>query len=69
MENIKYLNEVQVSEITGRALQTLRNDRHKGVGFPYVKIGRSVRYSLSDVVSFMDAHKIETADSRALISN
>jgi len=66
MENIKYLNEVQVSEITGRALQSLRNDRHKGRGFPYVKIGRSVRYSLSDVVAFMDAHRIETEDSKTL---
>lgn len=54
----KYLGESQVSEITGRALQTLRNDRFNGMGIPYVKFGRSVRYSLADVVQFMESRKI-----------
>jgi hypothetical protein len=54
----KYLGENQVSEITGRALQTLRNDRFSGKGLPYVKFGRSVRYSLDDVVQFMEARKV-----------
>lgn len=54
----KYLNENKVSEITGRALQTLRNDRFNGMGIPYVKFGRSVRYSLADVVQFMESRKI-----------
>ena len=56
----KYLNEVQVAEITGRALSTLRNERFCRRGIPYVKIGRSVRYSLEDVIRYMDSHKIET---------
>lgn len=56
----RYIDEVAVSEITGRALSTLRNERSKGCGIPYVKIGRSVRYELADVISFMEAHKITT---------
>lgn len=56
----KYLNEVQVAEMTGRALSTLRNERARNVGIPYIKIGRSVRYSLQDVIQFMEARKIET---------
>jgi hypothetical protein len=52
-----------VSEITGRALQTLRNERHLGRGMPYVKVGRSIRYSLEDVVGFMESRKIRTQDS------
>ena len=60
----QYLNERQVSEITGRALQTLRNDRHRGRGFAYVKLGRSVRYSIQDVVGYMESHTIQTADTR-----
>lgn len=55
-----YLNETQVSEITGRAVQTLRNDRHNGRGFPYIKCGNQVKYSLSDIVSFMESRKIMT---------
>jgi len=49
----QYLTEKQVSEITGRAVQTLRNERFLGRGIPYVKVGRSIRYSLEDVVWFM----------------
>ena len=60
----KFLTEKQVSEITGQAVQTLRNNRHQGRGFPYVKLSRSVRYSLSDVLGFMENRKIQTADSR-----
>jgi hypothetical protein len=60
MKDILYIDERKVSRITGRALPTLRNDRHKGRGLPYVKMGRSVRYKLDDVIAFMEARKIET---------
>ena len=59
MEQI-YLNEKQVEKMTARPLSTLRNDRHLGRGIPYIKIGRSVRYSKADVVAFMEAHKVHT---------
>jgi hypothetical protein len=58
-----YLNEKEVAKITGRAKQTLRNDRFLGKGIPYCKVGRSVRYSLEDVIAFMENRKIETEDS------
>jgi hypothetical protein len=60
----RYLKEVQVAEITGRALSTLRNERARGIGIPYIKIGRSVRYDLTDVIHFMDAHKIISQSTR-----
>ena len=55
-----YINENQVAQITGRALSTLRNERSKGQGIPYIKLGRSVCYDLQDVIEFMEAHKIQT---------
>ncbi len=60
MNTPKYINEKQVSEITGRALPTLRNDRHNGRGIPYAKIGKSVRYCIADVIEFMEVRKIHT---------
>jgi len=54
----KYVDEKVVSEITGRALPTLRNDRFSRKGIPYVKNGRSVRYLLGDVFSYMEARKV-----------
>ena len=57
---VKYITEKEVSEITGRALSTLRNERFLGKGIPYIKIGKSVRYRLDDVIEFMESRRIET---------
>ncbi len=59
-EDLKYVGEKEVSKITGRALPTLRNDRHNRRGIPYIKMGRSVRYSVQDVIAFMEGNKIDT---------
>lgn len=56
----QYVDEKTVSRITGLALPTLRNYRHKRKGPPYVKLGRAVRYSLDDVREFMESRKIQT---------
>jgi hypothetical protein len=54
----KYLTEHEVSEITRRAVSSLRNDRVRCRGFPYIKNGRSVLYSLKDVLEYMEDRKI-----------
>ncbi len=54
----KYINEKQVAAITGFSCSKLRNDRFKGVGIPYCKAGKAVRYDVDDVIRFMDRHKI-----------
>ena len=60
MCQVKYISEVEVSKITGRALSTLRNERSRGKGIPYIKVGRSVRYNFNDVIDFMESCKIRT---------
>lgn len=60
MSGKKYIDEKKVSEITGIALPTLRNDRATKRRIPYLKIGRSVRYDLEEVIQFMESHKIAT---------
>ncbi|MFH1077469.1 MAG: hypothetical protein V1753_11685, partial [Pseudomonadota bacterium] len=50
-----YLNEIEVAAITGRAVSTLRNERHLRRGLPYLKIGkRSIRYLTADIVADME---------------
>jgi len=61
-EHPQYLTETQVAEITGIAIPTLRNHRFERRGIPYCKIGRSVRYRLSDVIEYMDSHLIDTGE-------
>lgn len=54
----EWVNENEAARIAGRAVQTLRNDRHKRKGIPYSKVGASVRYKRGDVIQFMHAHRI-----------
>jgi len=61
LKSQRYITEQEVSALTGRAVQTLRNDRHKGCGFPYRKIGKSVRYYLPEILAIMESHRIEPA--------
>ncbi len=56
----RYISEKEVSHFTGRALSSLRNDRFNRRGIPYIKYGRSVRYSYHDVIAFMENRKIKT---------
>jgi phage terminase Nu1 subunit (DNA packaging protein) len=62
MENVRYINEKKVAEITDLSVQTLRNDRHLGKGIPYTKRGRSVRYRVDEVIDFMERRKVQTDD-------
>ncbi len=54
-----WLNEKEVSALTGRALSTLRNERHMRRGIPYNVVGeRSIRYRLTDVIQTMEKTRI-----------
>lgn len=54
-----FLNEKETSKLTGRAISTLRNERHLRRGIPYLKISqRTIRYKLEDVLSFMESRRI-----------
>lgn len=58
LNQFKYLTDRQVEELTGIARQTLANQRFRRVGLPYSKVGGCVRYSLQDVLAFMEDHRI-----------
>ena len=55
----KYINEKEVSRITGIGIQTLRNYRSLRKGLPFVKLDRAVRYNFDDVISYMESNKVE----------
>ncbi len=59
MNTERYLTPLEVEKFTSRKAQTLANERYRGEGIPYYKVGASVRYKLSDVISFMEQHRIE----------
>jgi hypothetical protein len=61
MEQERYLSPAEVETITGRKVQTWANERHEGRGLPYYKVGRSIRYKLSEVLEFMERHRVDPA--------
>lgn len=60
----RYLREHEVAEITGISVQTLRNWRCSRRGFPYTKVGRSIRYFERDIFDFMLQRRIEPEQIR-----
>jgi predicted DNA-binding transcriptional regulator AlpA len=57
-----FKSDKEISELLGVARQTLCNWRCQQKGPRYVKSGRLVRYSISDVLAYMEARKIGTSD-------
>lgn len=60
MQNL--IDEKSLAKILGKALQTLRNDRFKKTGVPYLKLGGSVRYRMDDVEDYIEKSRITFDD-------
>jgi hypothetical protein len=58
-----FLTERQLAQRHQRAPKTLRNDRCRGGYIPYVKIGHHIRYRLSDVIAYEQAHFMTSTSS------
>ena len=56
LENEIFLTETQLAERHQRSVKTLRNKRVQGGYIKFVKIGRHVRYRLSDVLAYEQAN-------------
>jgi len=56
----KLLTQQEVATWTGMSIAWFEMSRFKRTGIPYVKIGRSVRYRVSDVQNWIDSHVIGT---------
>jgi hypothetical protein len=59
------LNEKQLAERWAVSVRTLQAARVKGGGVPFVRIGRSVRYRLEDVLAYEHA-RLRTNTSETL---
>ena len=56
--SVRYVSEKVVTDMTGIPRSTLQKDRHYRRGLPYIKLGKTVRYSLLDIHAFMNGHKV-----------
>jgi hypothetical protein len=55
----KLLTERELAQILGCSLSKLRSDRWKGIGIPYLKLSKSVRYWEDDAEAYCQAHRID----------
>lgn len=62
----RFIDEKQASEITGMSEAWFQKMRWSGGGIPYIKVGRSVRYRESDVLSYFEAHRVSQANNADL---
>lgn len=64
VEKEKYVTESEASKLMSFSVQTLRNWRCLGTGPPYCKVEkRAIRYRLSDLLGYMEAHKVRTQNN------
>jgi hypothetical protein len=54
--------ERELAELGVRSRSALRNDRWRGRGIEYIRIGRSVRYPRDAVLAFLEKRRVKTSD-------
>lgn len=54
----EYLDEKQTAAMIGVKSTSLRADRHRGVGLPYVRIAQRIRYRVADVDAYLAANTV-----------
>lgn len=54
----KFLTEKQAATLLGLSLSTLQQRRFKGQQPPYIKIGKSVRYDVEDILAFAESCRV-----------
>jgi hypothetical protein len=62
-----FLTEKDLAKRHQRTPKTLRNDRCRGGYIPFVKIGRHIRYRLSDVLSYEQARVMTSTSAVDLV--
>ena len=56
----KHLNEHQAADVTGLSVKTLRRMRHEMRGPQYLKLGRRVVYSETDLGNWLNDNRVDT---------
>lgn len=61
----RWIDEREAAKLTGMSSAWFQRARWAGDGIPFSKVGRSVRYKLSDVLAFMEARRIESTSDQS----
>ncbi|MDF9874808.1 helix-turn-helix transcriptional regulator [Cellulosimicrobium cellulans] len=61
----RLMTELEAGEYLGVPSRTLRNWRYLGTGPAFVKVGRAVRYRMTDLEAYVEAQTFTRTDARA----
>jgi len=56
----RWITEKEYSEISGKPLPTIRNQRSMKKGCPFYRHGRAIRYRLDEVLLHCESGRVET---------
>jgi hypothetical protein len=65
----EFLTEKQFARRHRRSPKILRNDRVLGRGVPFHSFGRQVRYRLSDMIAYEQAHRVDPNIGTSVVSS
>jgi hypothetical protein len=54
----EYLTEKQTAAKVGVSPESLRSDRHRGVGLPYSRIAQRIRYRVADIEEYIKSNTV-----------
>ena len=60
MSLIQLISEKCLADLLGISVKKLQNDRWLGQGIPYIRMNRTIRYSLDDVEEYLNKNRIRT---------
>lgn len=55
--DIRLLREAQAAQILNKPVSWMQVSRHRGDGPPYLKLGRTVRYDMADLIAWVKTQK------------
>jgi hypothetical protein len=62
----RYVNERELSEITGRSTRTLQKDRLLGTGpFPFYRLGRQILYDVDECLRIIESTRVGSGGAAA----
>ena len=63
-EVLQAVDEHKAAKMLAKSVQSLRNERFLKKGCPYLKLGRSVRYLISDLNNYLTQNRIDPRGNR-----
>ena len=65
---LQTVNEIEAGQIVGLTPKALQSRRWRGEGPAYIKVGRLVRYRMSDLLAFLEANTRQPRVARNHVS-